>query len=44
MKWVLRTWDYSDEDRKYLEWFLEPGIETLDGGAILRESVARPAI
>jgi hypothetical protein len=39
MKWVLRTWDYSDEGRKYLEWFLQPGIETLDGGAVLRESV-----
>lgn len=39
MKWVLRTWDYSDEGRRYLEWFLRPGIETLDGGAILREAV-----
>jgi hypothetical protein len=39
MKWILRTWDYSDEGRRYLEWFLRPNIETLDGGAILRESV-----
>lgn len=39
MKWVLRTWDYSEEGRRYLEWFLQPDIEALDGGAILRESV-----
>jgi hypothetical protein len=39
MKWVLRTWEFSNEGRFYLEWFLQPDIDALDGGSILRESV-----
>jgi hypothetical protein len=36
---VLRTWDFSEEGRKYLEWLLQPEAEKLDGGAVLREAV-----
>ena len=36
---VLRTWDFSEEGRKYLEWLLRPDAEKLDGGAVLREAV-----
>src|ERR1700744_3685770 len=36
---VLRTWDFSEEGRKYLEWLLQPAAEKLDGGAVLREAV-----
>ena len=36
---VLRTWDFSEEGRKYLEWLLRPEAEKLDGGALLREAV-----
>jgi hypothetical protein len=36
---VLRTWDFSEEGRKYLEWLLHPEAEKLDGGAVVREAV-----
>lgn len=35
---VLQTWEYSDEGRGYLAWFLMSDVE-LDGGDVLREAV-----
>ncbi len=36
---ILRTWDFSEEGRRYLGWLLQAEAEKLDGGAVLREAV-----